>query len=239
MTDYTKLYIKCDQQMNSADFLNYQSSMRTKQADADEEEKRLELSKLEDKWWQEFAQPLADFMGDFRVWEEVLATDFPDTKLNMKEGKQPRNPKNKGTQFEAIYLGAHFVSRKPGEIAWFDPFDHFQLFGTNQFCQSFALMNLVSYNPNMPKNLKLPIPRSTDNGFKRYYRYTKHVLGFIKVIIDTFEEDGTLFDVSRSDAEKKYYPKNEMLRKVNECISHYAMCVNIPKYDCQLSGPPV
>lgn len=223
MVNYAKLYNVAKKTFEPVEYLNYQSAIRTPKSDKGDEEDRLIIHELEEQWWQTNAQPIADFMGDMTLWNNVLPEN-----LDIAKGHERKMKKN--DKFMARYTGQHWVSRKPDEEDWFNAFEHYQIKDTNQFCQTYAMMHLLD---------KLP-PRQDDNKFSRYYDYTLAALKFVKNdIISSFYKDAHYFDTSKSDHEHTYYSQKDMLNKVNNCIKYYEMCLNIPAFNCELhpTGP--
>jgi len=101
--------------------------------------------------------------------------------------------------------GGHWRSRLPGDIAWFDPYKEYQVEGTNQFCQTFALMNLVGALPGI----------SMDRSWGRYYTYTAAALEFIDTVI------------RRCLTGKE---KTVFLKKIDECRTHPYRCLNVIEF---------
>lgn len=197
--NYRPLYAFADKTFDEKEYKHYHEEIRKK-------ENRI-LFDLEDAWWQENAQPLADFMGDMTLWANII--DDIDVKRGSVRGVPVMGVAC------ARFTGSHWLSRKPGETTFFDPFKDYQVYGTNQFCQTFAMMYLVD---------ALPKKRETKS-FKNYYAYTLKALEFIRDVISSFYPDAHYFNTSLEG----HYSQKDMLKKVNECIKHVNMCVNIPK----------
>lgn len=190
------------------------------------------LSSLEQIWTSEFFTPLTDLMGE----QTFILPVFFEVEFRQGSHFHPEiSDKNR-----IVYSGAHFRSRKAGSSVTFDPYDEFQIDGSNQFCQTIALMHLFD---------KLGEP-SQDRSFRKYYEYSRRALNFIK---ETIEKLTTIYVYDFSwinqyvNAEysltKSIIPytsnistdpkiaKKQMLAKVNECIAHYPATVNVIQYN--------
>jgi hypothetical protein len=101
--------------------------------------------------------------------------------------------------------GGHWRSRIPGDAAWFDPYKEYQVEGTNQFCQTFALMNLAGALPEI----------SPDRSWARYYAYTAAALDFIDTVVRRCltGRERTMF-----------------LKKIGECRAHPYRCLNVIEF---------
>ena len=125
--------------------------------------KNNEMENVEQFWADKNVQPIADFMGLKELWEIMIP--------NIDAKTEGRNfpTKSKSDENQAIYTGRHWLSRKAYEDSWFDPYNEYQIHGTNQFCQTYSMMYLLN---------KLP-PEGKDE-FIKYYKYTEEALKFIK-----------------------------------------------------------
>jgi hypothetical protein len=141
-------------------------------------------SQLDQDWADEYIQPLVDFMGDSHV-------------IRMKiDYKSPLDyPVNVPTMG---FCSGHWYARKPGDTKAFNPYDEYQVPGTNQFCQTYALM----YHANK-------LPRKRYGSWTKYYSYTLSALKFIKATLQRFPDD------------------ERLIRCVDECIKYPNICVNI------------
>lgn len=189
------------------------------------------LACLEQIWTSEFLTPLTDLMGEQTF---ILPTFFG---VEYKKGSH-FSPEI-SDKHRIMYSGSHFRSRKAGSNVTFDPYDEFQIFGSNQFCQTIALMYLLD---------KLGAPY-TDRGFGKYYEYSLRALNFIKASIEKLTRE-YVYDFSWINQyvneeymiTKPMIPytsnisadpkegKRQMLAKVNECIAHYPATVNVIQY---------
>jgi hypothetical protein len=154
--------------------------------------------RCEQKWIDDNFQPLVDFMGYEEIWKCMV----PNIELYGLDGKKSaRNiPPSKNPQ--AHFSSTHWNSRKPGELYWFDPYNEYQVQGTNQFCQTFCMMNLVGALP----------PISADRSWTKFYIYTQAALQFIEFVVNKC--------VSNQFVKKKY------LEILNNCKTSYAICLN-------------
>lgn len=139
------------------------------------------LVRFDQEWADEYIQPLADFMGNLSDIEiEYTSLDSSVSVPTMG------------------YYSGHWYARKPGDTKAFNPYDEYQVPGTNQFCQTYARM----YHENK-------LPTKLHDSWTKYYSYTFSALKFIKATLQRFP------------AEKR------LLRCVNECIKYPNICVNI------------
>jgi len=146
-----------------------------------------ELKKAEQDWFDKYFQPVVDFMGDDVVWAHFgIKPIHRSARPQLKEIKISEN--------QAIYKGrkdgGHWYSHRAGSKKWFDAYeDKYQIPGTNQFCQTFALLNILD---KLPKNTSSP-------KIEDYYRYTKFAIKFI----------GSLVALSGDSVLKKQYAEIE------------------------------
>jgi len=164
---------------------------------------RKHYAKQEQDWVEYYLQPIIDMMGSITSTFPI----FNDIKVHLY--KSVRNfEKNYPNGKHAIYTGSHWIGIKDGKM--FDPFDHCQLYGTNQFCQTYVLMwltgNLTMYKPQEEGQ--------EISELDKYYFYTKQALDFIqeKILL-------------------KYNKKHRKLRMYKRCIkilqNYPMMCLNV------------
>lgn len=154
-------------------------------------------AEFEQEWVENNLQPLIDFFGDVDVWKTII----PNVEIYGVEKRisSVRNIK-KTDNPQAHFSSTHWTSRFPTDEDWFDPYIEYQVFGTNQFCQTFAMMYLCNKLPKVTKNI---------NSWVKYYNYTDKTLQFIKNNL------------------KKYFPdRTDLLKNVNECIKYSKRCIN-------------
>lgn len=170
-----------------------------------------DIRNLEHRWFQTYFNPLVEFMGDRNVWH-ALGIDVPDENRNPTALKRlPVTPYH-----VAYFSGAHWVSRRAGTKEVFDPYEGFQIPGSNQFCQTYAMMYLLG---DLQKNVN-------SGGWLKYYTYTTHALNFIKKILDRCKRDPKLKKLSTFTKHKDTTIENlEAALKV--CLEHPYMCLNI------------
>ena len=156
-------------------------------------------SEIEQKWVDNNLSIIIDFMGDSDVWKFVI----PDVKLYGHDGMRTSTRNKKVDNYSvAIFTGAHWNSRKANQIKWFEPYDEYQISGTNQFCQTFAMMHLID---------KLPPPIKSSNklSISKYYVYTQAALEFINGVMSTYDKT--------TEKEKK---------AIKECMKYPNICLN-------------
>jgi hypothetical protein len=157
-----------------------------------------DIQNIEQLWVDTFLQPVMSFFGEEDVWTKLV----PNVEMygvNKKMGSRKINITGRP---QAHFSSTHWTSRRPDQKNWFNPYDKYQINGTNQFCQTFALMNLCD---------KLPpdAPRSEYNSWTKYYYYTEKALEFMQETV------------------KKHFPKNKkILEKIKECKKHSNRCIN-------------
>ena len=166
---------------------NYQSLIK----------KDKELVDIEQKWVDKNLEVIIDFMGDIDVWKfiipGVVVYGFDGSKASTRNKPPVNYP-------IGVFTGSHWNSRKANENGWFEPYADYQIFGTNQFCQTFAMMYLAG---------KLPVINSDKNNFTKYYTYTIEALKFIEKVINN-------------------YPSSTLKEKkaIKECIKYPNICLN-------------
>lgn len=166
---------------------NYQSLVK----------KDKELVDIEQKWVDKNLEVIIDFMGDIDVWNymipEIIVYGFDGSKASTRNKPVVNHP-------IAVFTGSHWNSRKANEIDWFEPYADYQIFGTNQFCQTFAMMYLVD---------KLPSINSNKYIFTKYYTYTIESLKFIEEVIHKYP-----------------YSTLKERKAIKECIKYPNICLN-------------
>jgi hypothetical protein len=227
MTDYTVLYNAADKRFDREGFLEYQLSI-SRQVDENEklirEEKHDQLNQLpilDQLWAETYIQPIADFMGDIKLWQIKFGEaniDLP--KVNEHTGEVARGSIRSAptTKDSARYSGSHWYSRKKDDPKekYFNAFYHYQLNGTNQFCQTYAMMYLDN---KFEHHFKYTPPER----FEKYYDYTLEALKYIEEVIKSINYRSPVFNGE--------YSKKNMLELVKECLAHPSVCLNLPHYD--------
>ena len=165
---------------------------------------RKHYAKQEQDWVKNFLQPIIDMMGSVTSTFPI----FNDIKVHLY--KSVRNFEKKYPNGKhAIYTGSHWIGIKDGKM--FDPFDYCQLYGTNQFCQTYTLMwltdNLTMYDKPQEGCKEI-------SELDKYYFYTKQALDFIQEKILP-----------------KYNPNHHSIEEYWECIKvlkkYPMMCLNV------------
>lgn len=166
---------------------NYQSLIK----------KDKELVDIEQKWVDKNLEIIIDFMGDIDVWNfmipGVVVYGFDGSKASTRNKPVVNHP-------IAVFTGSHWNSRKANETDWFEPYADYQIFGTNQFCQTFAMMYIAD---------KLPAINADKYNFTKYYTYTIEALKFIEEVINA-------------------YPSSTLKERkaIKECIKYPNICLN-------------
>ena len=135
--------------------------------------KDTKLSNTEQEWVDNNLHILMDFMGNKLLWEYLIMKTIGEDGKRTSDRKVPVNNIN-----TAVFSGAHWTSRKANDSVWFDPYKEYQINGSNQFCQTYAMMYLLD---KLPEKIV-----DKEKQFTKYYEYTQHALDFIKYIIDTY-----------------------------------------------------
>jgi len=156
-----------------------------------------ELVDIEQKWVDKNLEVIIDFMGDIDVWnfviQGVVVYGFDGSKASTRNKPVVNYP-------IAVFTGSHWNSRKANEADWFEPYDDYQIFGTNQFCQTFAMMYLAD---------RLPLINNDTTDFTKYYTYTIEALNFIEEVINAYPSS-TLNDK----------------KAIRECLKYPNICLN-------------
>jgi len=211
-TDYTSLYRLQDKRFQTMGDLDrfqrlFMRGSKTLSQD---------IRNLETKWTDIYYNPLVQFMGDRDLWNalgiHVPYEDFKPTALL-------RLPV---TRFDVAYFsGMHWVSRKAGTKEVFDPYNEFQIPGTNQFCQTYAMMYLLG------DRLGFPLRRNGNSGnWLKYYTYTNYALKFIQRFIEFCKKSPKIKSISTFTKHKDTTFKN-LEAAVKVCLAHPYMCLNV------------
>lgn len=166
---------------------------------------------------------ILDFLGTAAVWNFIF-----DNKINLYLFKPfPRKLVNSKHDYpDAYFSGSHWNSRKANELELFDPYDKFQIYGTNQFCQTYSMMYLLDELPGKEKSVCSDWTGSEDD-FKRYYYYTLCALKFIKEKVTRCANANLIvFDDSGADGNRKFY-KDTLLPLIDQYIKQYRVCINV------------
>jgi len=178
--------------------------------------------------WADNLLILQEFMGSSFVWE----TCVPGVVVSGITGKAGHRkttleikPYNR-----AFYSGSHWTSQLKNTTDVFDPYEEYQIRGTNQFCQTFAMMYLKKALPNVvPKNTKAPL--------KKYYTYTKEALKFIKkqvkIVFDKLQQNNReanrnhfyITYTTNENVKVRIY-EIDLSKALEHCTRHPAACVN-------------
>lgn len=170
------------------------------------------LQSYEQEWTNRNFMPVIHLMGDHFVFQLYG--------VRVQELKGVTNTKR------AYHSGKHWYARRPGDQKDFDPYDEYQIPGSNSFCQTFALMYALGKEP-----------RRRPHTFERYYAYALEALHFIRTVIENLPDtysyawinkrllDDENFHLGLSRIRKA--ARHQMLDKVDECIRHHYACINV------------
>lgn len=179
--------------------------------------KKQKLSQAEQLWVDTNMNFIIDFMGDSKVWKtmipevELFGVDNQRSSTRIKSAKILAVP-------SANFSGSHWTARKANESTVFDPYDEYQIYGTNQFCQTYAMMYLLDRIPAIST-----YKSQTKSPLRKYYQYTKEALLFIKDVIENHFE----FPKEKDDP---HYHKNYHLNRVKNCIENSYACLNVLEF---------
>ena len=149
-------------------------------------------------------------MGEKDIWEFMI----PDIDGRGWEGSRASSRKIPlSSRPVTVFSGAHWTSRKAGESVFFDPYDEYQISGTNQFCQTFALMYLLDKLPE-------PIVSADPADISKYYHYTRAAIEFI---VEVFEQ----FPFTGETTEDQRYNRSYYLNRAKNCLKNSNTCLNI------------
>jgi hypothetical protein len=195
------------------------------------------LKDFEDEWANFNLIPLQYLMGD-----STISTLYGvDTQYRVSFPKSVQRPTmifaskklTFGNDGEPNLDGitGHFNSMRPGDTKTFDPYSHYQMLGTQQFCQTFALMYAIGRIPN--EGLQSDNPHD-------YYEYNKIALNFIRDTVERMIPIGYDYtwinDIMAADEENPYIlglssnpatAKLQILHKIDECLRQYRACINV------------
>lgn len=168
--------------------------------------------KWEDAWFKKYFDPIPHFMASGDVWSFVLNRRVHE-QHTISNVNTVQNSLNGETPI-AIFIGnpvtgGHWLSRRPDQRRNFDPYDEYQVHGTNQFCQTYALMNLAN---------ALPTP-STNTTKIKYYRYTRVALEFIKTQVSRIPPSHYIFSDAR-------ITKTRLMTCIDTCLNNVNLCFN-------------
>jgi hypothetical protein len=159
----------------------------------------------EQSWVNTNLQPIIDFMGEPSMWEHVVP-NIDKSLLEVRRGSRSGIPPSEYNR--AFFSGAHWTGIKANDTTVFDPYDTYQIDGTNQFCQVYTMMYLTDR-----------LPPETQNNFKKYYTYTKNAIEFIISVLETYKYGG-------ADDDEKQYNKEYHVNRAKNCLEYYKVCLN-------------
>lgn len=166
--------------------------------------------------WEEHITEVINFMGNYAVWKFML-----DDKIIFQK-TPPRSSNIKVSEtHRAYYTGHHWLSIAKGTQVLFDPYEKYQIKGTNQFCQTYALMNLLDRLPGQDNQI---CKIYKDDTFEKYYYYTKCALKFILEVARKAEKN----QLKLYDEGNERYLK-EIVQRTNYLYQHSNLALNLIK----------
>jgi hypothetical protein len=196
------------------------------------------LKDFENEWANFNLLPLQYLMGD----SFVASLYGVDTQYRLTSPKSVQQPtmifESRKLKFDKVgepinleECTGHFMSMRPGDTKVFNPYTHYQMLGTQQFCQTFALLYAVGQIPD--------VGQQSDNPHN-YYEYNKLALMFMRHTVEhmippTYDYTW-INDIMMADEENPYNlglsanpatAKLQMLHKIDECIRQYRACINV------------
>lgn len=186
------------------------------------------LRTLEEIWVQTYFQPIVEFMGTDEILEGIFhakKSNVNDDMFEIKSGS-PRETSITANRLEKYMLfkprgtEGHYRARLPDSVwkttvsntnpnQFFDSYNHYQIHGSNQFCQTYALMYLLGILPF--NNAQL-----TNSQFPQFYNYTKKAIDFIDYALKTYYGTTTPY-------------LKEMRKCINVLKKYPSMCLNCPE----------
>jgi len=153
-------------------------------------------------------------MGDEDTWKYVI----PNIKVLGLKGRASSRKLAVTNVPVAVFSGSHWTSRRANSDKFFDPYDHYQIKGTNQFCQTFAMMYITN---------SLPLPLT--DSWKRNYEYAVVALEYIKSVIQSIDKANIVFN--KLDENDEPVPsKKQLLDCLKTCLKYSNICVNAIEY---------
>ena len=215
-TDYSLLYALQDKRFRTRDDLDrfqllFMRGGKTLSQD---------IRNLEHRWYKVYLEPIIDFMGDRNLWH-ALGIEVPDTNVRSAKSVLGRRPVTKHNV--AYFSGSHWISRKAGTTTVFDPYDEYQIYGSNQFCQTFSMMYLIGDRFGVTLRKKSNSP----GNWLKYYTYTVRALDFIESLINYCKRSKNMKNLSTF----KNWPSTTLKNlevAIRVCKEHPAMCLNVP-----------
>lgn len=202
------------------------------------------LSLFEQEWVNYNLMPLTTLMGHAviaemwgvtTVYERMRSVVAVPTLAFVTRNKKPNGSLDGAT--------GHFYARRPGDTKDFDPYDFYQMNGTNQFCQTFSMMYACAKIERQKGARRAPVDyyataiqalrfiRETIEKIPDTYSFTwinksMQVSGYenISWTLDGIPYVDGLYKLGLPSDKKK--AKQQMLLKVDECLRHYRACVN-------------
>jgi hypothetical protein len=173
------------------------------------------LKDFEQLWADHVFSPLIYLMGDHIIWNLLGVTVG-----HMKTKEVYPSPMG-------YHSGKHWYSRRAFDERNFDPYETYQIPGTNSFCQTFALMYAVGKIDR----------KQNSSGFTRYYVYAEQALKFIKHTIEILPPSYSFtwinddirdsFNHKLGLSRNNKIAKKQMIGKVQECLRHVNACINL------------
>lgn len=165
------------------------------------------------------------FMGD----EGVLKFIVPGVEITRS---RPRTLLA-SDKARAFFNGNHWTGAKQSETTVFDPYNEYQINGTNQFCQTYTMMYLcdklpIKFDPNNPDQIDPNYPADPADpadkntpvtNISKYYYYTRCAIKFIIEVIKQYPFEGDTQD------DINYYREYHMNRAKN-CLKYSNLCLN-------------
>ena len=112
---------------------------------------------------------ISQYMGLEELWEIMVPN------VDVKRMSSIRSlPKSDRPIAVFTKTSNHWTSRRANEKHDFNPYYKYQIFGSNQFCQTYAMMYLLN-KLDLPSNIE----KIANVSFNSYYEYTKKALNFI------------------------------------------------------------
>lgn len=209
-----------------------------------------EINILEEDWAAKYWNPIVEWFGTADVQMKIFNGErSPHVPLMIEASGNPRKnntqilnrlwtpiPGGASAHFTSIVSDQEWVKRKkadpthyPGENSIFNSYyQKYQIFGSNQLCQTFALMYVIGVIPfdgcpqvKIHPNFAFQNSYDSSVPISVYYHYAQVAISFIEQMINKYAPKSGIVAIDK----KRYNLKT----CVEELKAHPLMCVNIPE----------
>jgi hypothetical protein len=213
---------------NTKELLEYQKFIKNT--------KDKNIEEIENKWAEDFLQPIIDFFGDQRfinILFKVLKNDKHIYNEDYKKSKDCLSDEDDDSVYKGLVVKhkcfvyekrqlyfaklGHWYANDGKTNKWIDPYIGIQLGGTNQFCQTYAQI-LMSRDT---KEFELKQSKNT-NEVDVYYDNTKTALEWQRKQLDIFKNGvDKVLDINNYPEELDYITYNDIIELLESFIDIY------------------